>query len=141
MKRPVYVLQEQLVRYRQCSFVGNLSQPTLANCRRSQYEFSNVLRWAMETMPDKLFLESFRDDFVRKDARTHLQLQCERAFLLLKADLMGPVGRMHGLDRMAKLLDQPAGRKLMEEQYGMTQMDFYKLSSEPAPAFQRFQDR
>lgn len=128
----LYVIQEPLVRYRHRLKGGNVSEATQANMTRSKYEFYNVLRCFMERISDDILVTAFQGDFLRPEAATHDELLCERAFLLLKTDCFGKIGKLAGVDMLASLIDSEPTRRILREKYGFSQLDFYRLTATAA---------
>lgn len=124
----LYVIQEPLVRYRHRLKGGNVSEATQANMTRSKYEFYNVLRCFMERISDDILVAAFQGDFLRPEAATHEELLCERAFLLLKTDFFGKIGKLAGVDLLVKLIDAEPTRQILREKYGFSQLNLYKLT-------------
>lgn len=125
----LYVLQEPLVRYRHRLKGGNVSEPTKENTIRSKYELYRVLRWYMEHITDETLIEAFKNDFTRPEANTHEELLCERAFLLLKTNYLDMVGKIAGADMLAALLDVESTWRILRDEYGFSQKDYYKLTT------------
>lgn len=132
----LYVLEEPLMNYRHALQGGNVSAISPTTSIRSYYEFSYVLRHYFDDLSDEALVASFRDDFKRKDASGHAELQCERALLLLKTVFCGNAPKTAGMDLLAKLLNNEETRLILREQYEVTQMNFYQLSASPSLAME-----
>lgn len=131
-KYPIYVIQEKLANYRWLvKSSGNASAPSLKVSRRSNYEFHYIISRYFDDIPDKLFIEAFGDDFIRKGTTDHDELLCERAFLLLKTDYCGNLSKLGGMARLIDLLQNDKTREILRKKYNYTQLDFYELSATP----------
>lgn len=82
----IYMVEEVLVRLR---FHGdeknkNISFPDKENHIRTVTEQAYILRQTMENLSDEDFLEIYREELVYPQANTHLEVLCEKFFVLLK---------------------------------------------------------
>lgn len=131
-KYPIHILQEPLIRYRHCLQGGNVSARSHANNVRSFYEFYNVLSTYLDDLPDAELVSVFQQDFSLPTAATHEELLCERALLLLKTDFTGHAGKLAGMDKLCRLLDQEQTRLVLRQRYGITQLNLYELTKSNA---------
>ena len=130
-KYPLYVVQEPLVNYRLLTSGGNVSAVSPVVARRSNFEFAYVLFHYFDDIPDDMFIEAFGDDFIRKGTTDHQELLCERALMLLRPVFCGNVQKLGGMEKLIDLLQDEGTRKILREKYGVTQLNFYELSSTP----------
>lgn len=131
-KYPLHILQEPLTRYRHCLQGGNISARSHGTNVRSYYEFYNVLSTYLDDLSDRDFVTIFQQDFCLPTASTHEELLCERALLLLKTDFTGHAGKLAGMDRLCRLMDEEQTRLVLRQRYGITQLHLYDLTKSNA---------
>lgn len=127
-KMELHILEEPLMNYRHALAGGNVSATTPENNIRSYYEMYNVIGSYFDDLSDEEFREAFGQEFTHAEAATHEELECERMLLLLKPVFCGHVGKLRGMDMLARLLDREDTRLLLREKYAITQLNFYQLS-------------
>lgn len=131
-KRELYVFEEPMMNYRHAMKGGNVSEPNVPNTIRSHYETYNVIRRYFDDMADDEFIRCFGQDFKIQGTTDHEGILCEQALLLLEPLFWGHIGKLAGMDRLAELLDQESTRIMLRERYGITQMNYYELTSSRA---------
>ncbi|SFG75593.1 Glycosyltransferase involved in cell wall bisynthesis [Lachnospiraceae bacterium C7] len=98
----------------------NDSAPTEENWTRTYLEDGIVWMQVLEDMDDELFVQTFRDLFVRKDANTREELLCERYFMLLNNELLArKISAIYYMHRHGNDMN-----KCLIEKYGYTRIDF-----------------
>lgn len=126
----IYIINEELVRYRRCKDANkNISANTDKANVRSLNENMLMKNKFINNLTNAQFVEIFQEDFQYKNAQTNEELECEKAFVLLncfKKSKRYPVGGMYKLN---KLLNQDKTRKVLNNQYDFTDIDFYNLMS------------
>ena len=127
LKYPIYILEEVLVNHRILSKSGeNTSASTDENCIRDKLEFSSIIQMMMENIDDSIFIEGFKDNFIRKDAITKEELFCEKYFILLNGCLWGDVSRDIAINIYIKNIYNENIIKCFKEVYNYSYIDFYK---------------
>ena len=127
----IYVIQERLTNYRWFCDGSNASSPSPGVNNRSDYEFGYVIAHFFDDMTDDDFIDAFGQELIHKDAMQNNELEYEKIFLLLKPTFCGNNHRERVMDMLMKMLQNTSKRKILREKYNFTQIDFYKLSSEP----------
>lgn len=128
---PIHILEEPLTQYRWKSNGGSVSSPSLSTNTRSNYEFYSVISSYFDDMSDEMFMEAFGNDLIHKDIKTHEEVLCEQALLLLRSLFCGYAQKSGGMDRLKNLINNDVTRKILREKYGVTQKNFYELSASP----------
>ena len=70
----------------------------------------------------------FGQNFINPHAESYEELECEKAFLLLRCDDLKATYPIWGLYKLAELLQEPEMAKLLENEYNFTAQDYYKLN-------------
>lgn len=125
----LYVFEEPLMDYRHALKGGNVSELSVANKNRSYYETYNVISRFFDDMSDEEFIACFGDNLKKKGTTDHTELLCERALMLLDPGFWGHVGKLAGMNKLAELLDCEETGKVLKEQYCVSQMNFYELTT------------
>ncbi|MDE6601698.1 MAG: glycosyltransferase [Lachnospiraceae bacterium] len=130
-KYDIYVIQERLTNYRWFISGKNASAPSDTVNRRSDTEFAYVLSRYFDDLSDELFIDAFSDEFVNKEAQSHDRLQCEKALMLLRPVFCGYPGKVGGIIKLMGLIQNENTRKILREEYQITQKNIYKLTALP----------
>lgn len=128
---PLHVIQERLVDYRWMSDGSNSSAPDSRITRRSNFEFSQVLKHYFDEIPDDLFIEAFEQDFSKPGIYDPDCLQIERMLLLLKPVFCGEPGKIGGVEKFMDLLKEKSTNQKMRDIYGIKQNDLYNITMTP----------
>lgn len=130
-KYPIYVLQERMVHYRcyknpehQISGANEMKTARFLN------EHMLIRRNFIEDLDEEELCFFFGNCFRKPDARTHLELEIERAFLLMNCVRHIPNLRILGIERMEKLLRDPETLSVLKESYGLGIKDIYEWNRE-----------
>ena len=130
-KYDIYVLQEKLATYRWFRSGKNFSAPSDTVNIRSTSEFAFVMSRYFDDISDELLVEVFLNDFINRDAKSHEELMCERALMLLRTGISGNPGKIGGIIKLADLIQQDSTRKLLREKYGITHKKIYEFTMTP----------
>ena len=125
---PIYLDPQPLTRYRwepeesiKLSRSGEESDTRFYNEQRLiRLHFLDLIR-------DEDFLRLFGPDCIRPEARTPLELECEKMLWCLRA---GGDMRLAGVMRAERLLAQEEARRMLEQVYQFTPKDLYRASKE-----------
>lgn len=124
-KAPIYILDEKLTLYR---WTGSESQIS-GNDKSSEIAFFNVhtmiKRNYFDDMSNEEFIYFFKDDFVNQNSSTELELEIEKAYLLLNCVKTTNM-KWLGLERFEKILNRPNSIELLEEKYKFDLKSYYK---------------
>ena len=127
-KYPIYIITERLVDYR-WDDSANLSSHSAEAETRTHREFKYVMSRYLDDISDEEFIKVFSADFYNKSARSHDQLMCERALLLLEKSFMeGYYTKESGLYSLFELINRQDTRDILAYEYNLSQLDIYKLS-------------
>lgn len=136
----IYVVPERLVQFR-CHGEGNqrnesaLTRGTLA---RIGNEWSDATYFAMEMMPNELFINAYRDILINPNVKDQMEILCEKLFVLQKIaerniDFLQSVMRFF-YNHFQTLNDgrietyEKSFPAVLFEKYGYTTVDFSKWS-------------
>lgn len=128
---PLYVIEERLVHYRcyknpaqQISGADELKEARFFN------EHMLIRRNFIEDLSEEELVAFFGDCFRKPDARTHLELEIERVFLLMNCARHIPNLRILGIEKLEKLLKDPETLRVLKESYGLGIKDIYEWNRE-----------
>ena len=128
---PLHVICEPLVYYRWfVSSAPNVSAPSQEVMTRGAMEFFYLLYDFHNNLPDSLFSEAFRRDFICKNASTHEELLCERALLMLKQPYLGHSSKIIAILMLNRLLQDDKTRNILNDTYRFTIRDYNALCAE-----------
>ena len=127
LKYDIHVIQEPLLSYRKFERSGSLSAASKANRRRLYFEYSYVIGRTIREMDGELFRRVFRGDMWNPEAATAEEILCEKA-LLLSSDTLLTTEMTMAFELFEEIFRDPEKRRAMEEQYGVTQHDVYRLT-------------
>lgn len=117
-------VEEPLLYYRRIN--NQNSDITPENDRRFFNEHMSIRLHFFDDFPDDLFVETFQDCFVNKEAKSHEELLCEQAFLLMQCIGGNNFNPVLGLMKLEELLNCPETRAVLEEKYQFTSKVFYE---------------
>ena len=129
---PIYVIQEQLVKYRWDPLNSNsISTRSETIDYRSGVEFTYVLSHCLDDIDDKEFSKIFSLDFTNKKAATAEEIAVERALSMFKAtkSCRNKYTRDKGFALLVDILNNPKALSVLKQEYGLTQMEVYELSA------------
>ena len=125
-KFPIYILDEKLTYYRWTDSESKISGNDLS----SEIAFFNVhtmiKRNFFNDMTDEEFINFFREDFVNYNSKTNLELEIEKAYLLLNSVKSTNI-RWLGLEAFEILLHKEGAVELLEKNYNFNLCEYYKL--------------
>lgn len=126
LKEDVYVLHEKLTLYRRFNEEGiNLSSINDNTQRRDLHETQWICDDIIHRLSDQDFIKIFSKDMINKYAISEKEIICEKAFLLLKR------GICFAEKWFMELLDDKECRQILEQKYGFSLQDFYKINMKP----------
>lgn len=102
---------------------GNLSAYSKFRHVRIQNENYLIPKRFFDDLPAGLMREAFADRFVSPDSRTPDELACEQAFLFLNHPT-NPLLHLMGLERLHRLLRDPATAALLAAKYNYRPADY-----------------
>ena len=122
---PIYITQEPLVKYR--VRMGSNSQPTREKEVAHNEEFARVAYNMIDKCPDGLFLEAFSNVLKYSGEHSHIDVEFEKAFLLLDGfrSLLG--NTVMGIRKFDELFADKENQKIAKEHFDFSLRDFYDL--------------
>ena len=101
---PIHVLPEKLIRFRwDIKKHDQVSSVTEGHTIRTFNEQLMIRRQLIERLDDGRLVDYFHSDFQNPDSKTHLELEFERAFLLMKCVAEDSEFKLLGLDKIEEL--------------------------------------
>lgn len=131
MQAPIYVLPESLTYYRCHRNPENqISGASRLKTARFVNEHMLMRKKMMRMLNDEELVRYFGVDFKKKDARTHLELEIERAFLLAECVKGLPDMYVLGIEKFEEILDQyqEEAVEVLEKEYHTTLQDLYRMN-------------
>lgn len=125
---PIYVMQEYLIKFRCHRNPQNqISGGNELKAARFMNEHMIIRRKMMKMLTDAELLKYFRCDFRNKDAQSHLELEIERAFLLMDSVDKLPDIRVLGIEKFEEVLETHGEEavRVLEEEYHTKVQDIY----------------
>ncbi len=128
-KYDIYVIEKHLMGYRKginedLSISSNIDKNNI----RLYNELSFINFKMLMNMNNKIFIEGFSDLFKDKNAKTDIQLLCERYFILLNKPF-GCFNKVYALSSIYDYYNKDELFSTLEKKYGYTMKDFYEDSS------------
>lgn len=119
----IYILHQRLIRYRRFfEDTRNLSTPTRKRVNRTWHETIYIKNAFLRDMDDETFTLLFRKHMIFPSAKSHDEIQCEKAFLLKRINICTCI------DVFLNLFNNSTTCHILEEQYGFTLADFYEYN-------------
>lgn len=124
---PIYVLQEQLIKFRwDVEKKNQISSATEGNMARSYNEQLLIRKNMIERMTDEQFIKFFSDKFKNPMSSTHLEIEFEKAFLLAECMSEAPNWKILGIEKLEKVLQYPNAMETLRGHFGMDIFDIYE---------------
>ncbi len=131
----IYMIEEVLVKQRFHSTINNsnVSYPNEENLIRTKIETSKILLQMIETLEDTDFLEMYKDKLVNKNVSTHLEIICEKFFILLEYARKDSIYEENVLYFFYKYYAYEENgisiSKILKEKYKYSYMNFREVSA------------
>lgn len=128
-KYPIKLFEEKMVKCRWC-FDENKVSSTNNLERFPYYNIQMMVRYHFfDNMSNSDFIR-FSDDFVCTDSMTEIELECEKAFILLNSVADSPHIKIWGWLKLYDILLDRNNLSLLEEKYNFNLIDLYKQYDE-----------
>ncbi len=127
LKYEIHVIQEPMLKYRKFEGSGSLSTGSRANLRRLYFEYSYIIGRTVREMDGELFRKVFAGVMKNPEARTEEEILCEKA-ILLGGDTLLCTEKGYAFELFEQIFRDPELTAVMEEKYGMTQHDVYRMT-------------
>ncbi len=124
---PIHVINQQLVNYR-CGKLSDkqISEVNELKSARFLNEFMMIRRAFVRDLNDEEMVRFFGDCFRNSDACSHLEMEIEKAFLLLNCCYGLPELRVLGIEKFEEILHNPESVRILEKTYHVHLKDIYK---------------
>jgi glycosyltransferase involved in cell wall biosynthesis len=127
-KHDLWIMPDQLVRYRIRASGANLSSPSGERLVRVQNEYYLILRQAFDDLPPELFREAFAGELACADFSDGIEYECEKAFAYCRSQIA--LAQLIGMERLHRLLADPVSAEVLNRRYQYTaQQFFHRLGS------------
>lgn len=128
---PIYVLDKKLIRFRwDLDHKKQISSATEKHMVRSFNEQMLMRRQMVERFSDEQMIEYFADDFRNPTSRTHLELEFEKAFLLMHCVANTPQTKLPGIEKIEEVLRNEKAVETLENHFHLTLQDIYSWNQE-----------
>ena len=85
-----------------------------------------IRRQLIERLDDGRLVDYFHSDFQNPDSKTHLELEFERAFLLMRCVAEDSEFKLLGLNKIEELLRGEGAVEVLENHFGYTLQELYE---------------
>lgn len=125
-KYPIHIMEEKLVYYRWTEKESKISSMK----ERGVSAFENVHMMMRSNYLDRMekddFIRIFKNCFVNEDSSSDIELECEKAFILLRCpkESTGDIN-FFGIRKMETILNTADGLKTLEEKFGFELKKYY----------------
>ncbi len=128
---PIHVIDKELVNYR-CYKNPNdqISGADELKAARFLNEHMIIRRKFIQDLSDGEMIKFFGDCFRNKDAGSHLELEIEKAFLLMNCTKGLPNFRIMGIEKFEELLRNPEVVLILRKKYNVKLQDIYQWNLE-----------
>lgn len=130
VKYNLCVIPEELVKYR---WIPDKKQNISADTEENNVRFYNEHLLAVyrffQNISGEDFCRYFKDLFINKEAKSEVELLCEKAFLCLKYDKSKQLYPI-GLEILEQIFRKENGSTVLLEKYNFSVKDFYKINTE-----------
>lgn len=123
---PIRILDEELCYCRWTEESDKIS--AVEDDRVNAFDNVHMLfcREYLDIMPDDKFLEYFQEEFVNPQSSSSLELECEKAFILMECKKKYGDINFLGLEKFAEILQQTNGLEILEEKFNFDLRTYYK---------------
>ena len=128
----ITVLEEGLIRF-QWDIKGKkqISMSTRENSVRAFNESVMIRKNCVESMTDEKFCQFFREDFRNPDSTSHLQLEFEKAFWLMKCTTKEPGLKAAGMEMLERAMREENAMETLRAHFHMDIFfDLYQWTGE-----------
>jgi glycosyltransferase involved in cell wall biosynthesis len=123
-KYDLWIMPDRLAQYRIRSENQNLSSPEPAKQIASLNEQYLILRRFFDGVPLELFKQAFGAQLKNPQLTMPAEYAAEQALLYLESP--HPLGRLIGLEKLARLLNDPETSPTLRARYGLTPVRFFE---------------
>lgn len=128
---PICVLKEKLIRFRwDKNAKDQISGVSAEKNRRVFSEQILIRKQLINRLSDEKFKEYFGDWFRNKNSKSHLELEFERAFVLLECMGEAPELKVLGVEKIEQVMRMPAAMETLRNHFEMDIFDLYRWNTE-----------
>ena len=125
-EHPIYVLPEKLIRFRwDINKQEQVSSATEKNLIRSFNEQMLIRKQMIDRLSDEQMLLFFKSEFQKKTSSSHLELEFEKAFLLMHSIDDSPEMRLPGINKLEEVLKIEGAVEVLERHFDLTLQEIY----------------
>ncbi|MBC1281333.1 hypothetical protein GNF10_36800, partial [Nostoc sp. UCD121] len=124
-KHEIYILPDQLIKYRIRTIGENLSHPS--NFIRTDFEDQQIYRRMFDDVPKELFKEAFPDKVIKSKFSDGIEYELEKAFLYLQHNSSSV--QIIGCEKLFNLLQDKNILSCSISKYNFTLVDLYQLTN------------
>lgn len=126
---PIYVMSDRLLRFRwDITDKTQVSSSTREHKIRTFNEQVLIGRDLLDGLTDEQVIEYFSEDFVKWDSNSHLEVEFERCFLLLRNDEGIEYPKALGMSRLGRVLNLPGAYEVLREHFDMSIFEVYEMN-------------
>lgn len=126
---PIHVMRDRLLRFRwDVKDKTQVSSDTREHAVRTFNEQVLIGRDLMNRLTDEQVREYFAEDFVKQDSNSHLEIEFERCFLLLKRGAGMEYPEAIGMSRLEQVLNLPGAYEVLGDHFGMSIFELYEMN-------------
>ena len=130
-QHPIHVLPEKLIRFRwDTAKKDQISSTTQMHTVRSFNEQMLIRKQIVERLTDSQMIRYFRDKFRNPESASHLELEFEKAFLLMDSVACTPELKVLGIEKLEEVLRAEGAVQVLEEHFGLTLQEVYACNQE-----------
>lgn len=123
---PIYVIPEKLIRFRwDVNKQEQISSATEKHLIRSFNEQMLIRKQMIDRLSDEQILLFFKSEFQKKTSSSHLELEFEKAFLLMHCVDDSPEMRLPGINKLEEVLRMEGAVEVLERHFDFTLQEIY----------------
>ena len=125
-EHPIYVLPEKLIRFRwDINKQEQVSSATEKNLIRSFNEQMLIRKQMIDRLSDEQMLLFFKSEFQKKTSSSHLEVEFEKASLLMHYVDDSPEMRLPGINKLEEVLRMEGAVEVLERHFDLTLQEIY----------------
>ncbi len=131
METPIYVMPERLIKFRwDIKKKNQISSNTKKHAIRSFNEQILIRKQMIEQLTDEQFVRFYRKNFKNALSNTPLELEFERAFLLMECTTEVPGLKVLGINKIEQVLRHTDAISVLKNHFGLTVQDIYEWNQD-----------
>lgn len=131
LEEPIYVLSERMMRFRWDTKEKNqISSNSQEHNVRSDNEQVLICENLFDQMSDGQFAYFFREDFQNPKSSTHIEMEFEKCFLLIKSEGWSRTRKAAGMRKIERVLREPEAFDVLYDHFNLSIFDVYDWHKE-----------